>query len=359
MPNRSAAVATPFWDAVLTGGLSIVGMAGLLAYLLFFGDDFGGFRWGDWIVLSVLINTTHFTVSYRLLYVSKESILKHRWSAIYVPAVLFSVLLFAVFGPYPGITVQLTVLVSGLYLAWHYTGQAWGMVASFAHITGLTFTDRERWCIRFGPRVLLVYHLHFAFADAVPPASWMSLETWKAGYDFTFWVLVSLAVISLFVGAWGYLSARSRGQSIPVRTVFPWFALYLWYPFWYLVPGGFLWVQLSHALQYLMFPLRVEVNRMERKAPRTSQEKLLRLTVLFIILAISGGMLFEFREIATMISGPGWYSEPHARLSFQALASCLAIHHYFIDGAVWKLRNPEVRRELFSHLEPQRETATT
>jgi hypothetical protein len=26
------------------------------------------------------------------------------------------------------------------------------------------------------------------------------------------------------------------------------------------------------------------------------------------------------------------------------------IHHFFIDGAIWKLRNPEVRRELFAHL---------
>ena len=38
------------------------------------------------------------------------------------------------------------------------------------------------------------------------------------------------------------------------------------------------------------------------------------------------------------------------RLLFAAFTSCIAIHHYFIDGAVWKLSNPQVRRELFSHL---------
>jgi hypothetical protein len=26
------------------------------------------------------------------------------------------------------------------------------------------------------------------------------------------------------------------------------------------------------------------------------------------------------------------------------------IHHYFIDGCLYKLRNPEVRRDLFAHL---------
>jgi hypothetical protein len=27
------------------------------------------------------------------------------------------------------------------------------------------------------------------------------------------------------------------------------------------------------------------------------------------------------------------------------------IHHYFTDGVAWKISNPEVRRELFAHLE--------
>jgi hypothetical protein len=32
------------------------------------------------------------------------------------------------------------------------------------------------------------------------------------------------------------------------------------------------------------------------------------------------------------------------------------IHHYFIDGCLYKLRNPEVRRDLFAHLKsPQTE----
>ncbi len=26
------------------------------------------------------------------------------------------------------------------------------------------------------------------------------------------------------------------------------------------------------------------------------------------------------------------------------------IHHYFTDGVIWKLRNPDVRKELFAHV---------
>src|SRR5213078_1915150 len=28
----------------------------------------------------------------------------------------------------------------------------------------------------------------------------------------------------------------------------------------------------------------------------------------------------------------------------------LNIHHYFTDGVIWKISNPEVRRELFAHV---------
>lgn len=36
--------------------------------------------------------------------------------------------------------------------------------------------------------------------------------------------------------------------------------------------------------------------------------------------------------------------------AFGTFVLLINIHHFFIDGAIWKLRNPEVRRELFAHL---------
>ena len=33
-----------------------------------------------------------------------------------------------------------------------------------------------------------------------------------------------------------------------------------------------------------------------------------------------------------------------------AVGAFLGLHHYIIDGVLWKLRNPDVRRQLFAHL---------
>jgi hypothetical protein len=32
------------------------------------------------------------------------------------------------------------------------------------------------------------------------------------------------------------------------------------------------------------------------------------------------------------------------------LAAMVNIHHYYIDGCVWKISTPEVRKDLFKHL---------
>jgi hypothetical protein len=31
------------------------------------------------------------------------------------------------------------------------------------------------------------------------------------------------------------------------------------------------------------------------------------------------------------------------------------IHHYFTDGVIWKISNPEVRKELFAHVQAERQ----
>ena len=134
---------------------------------------------------------------------------------------------------------------------------------------------------------------------------------------------------------------------MPIRSVLPWLSLYLWYPTWFLVPGGPLFVQLAHALQYLSFPLRVEANR---RARRTSGAIGRHVALVYVGLVIAGTIVLKGPPLATRLFGPGWYSTAFVREAFTTFVMLVNIHHFFIDGALWKLRNPEVRRELFAHV---------
>lgn len=349
MAASRPAITTPFWDALLTGGVSIVGMGAVLVYVLLYGGPIA-FADADWIALTILVNSPHFMASYRLLYSSRAEIVAHRWSTIGVPALLFGTLVVAAFLPERDAIYAQLVLLSSIYLAWHYTGQAWGMVSAFGQLAGIRYTASERRAIRFGLRTLLALHVLYALAGRLPPPEWVAPATWIRLYGHAFYGVCGLAAISLAAGAWGFLSARRRHGQLPIRTVLPWAAIYLWYPFWYFVPGGFLFVQLSHALQYLAFPLRVEVNRHAQAAPRTAQAKRMHALLVYLALVGAGAAILNGAPLAARWLGEGWYSTPDARAIFMAFTNCVAIHHYFIDGAVWKLSNPKVRGELFSHV---------
>ncbi|MFK7896418.1 MAG: hypothetical protein AB8G23_11310 [Myxococcota bacterium] len=362
MPQRAPAVSTPLLDGLLTGGISILGMGALLAYFAFIslsgagiggGERALGFVQGDWIALTILINSTHFMVSYRILYVSKAEIFANRWSTLIVPCLLMGLLLFGAISPEQATIYGWLVLVSSLYLAWHYTGQAWGMVASFGHLHGVRFTNTERLAIRFGMRALLALHLLYALSGRFPPAGWIAPATFIKAYGFAFQAVCLAVALGFGAGAWAFLQAHRRGPKMPIRAVIPWIALFLWYPFWYFIPGGFLWVQLSHALQYLSFPLRVEVNRYAASAEpgttRSTRQKQIRLLVVYLALVVVGAILLSGPPLAAQAFGNGWYSTPNARAIFIAFTNCIAIHHYFIDGAIWKISNPKVRQELFAH----------
>ena len=55
--------------------------------------------------------------------------------------------------------VIIFISVSSAYLAWHYTGQVWGMMASYAYLDGARFDKSERFLIRTGLRILLAWHV--------------------------------------------------------------------------------------------------------------------------------------------------------------------------------------------------------
>lgn len=364
---RRPAITTPFWDGLLTGGLSLVGMALVLGYLAFAGGEVA-FDEGEWIALALLVNSPHFMASYRVLYDAPIRLRQHPWATLVVPTGLLGVIVAVGVVERPGPILGWLVLVGSVYLAWHYAGQTWGMMATFSHLAGVRYTPRERWLLRSGPRALIGIHVLFALSGRLPPRQWVDPASYVAAYTVAFQLTCGLIVASFAAGAWAFTAARRRGEPVPLRAVLPWASLYLWYPFWYFVPGGFMWVQLSHALQYLAFPIRVDVNRSAaRRAARaaertgssvdrpvaavaTTGQRRLRALISYLVCVGLGVVILHGPPLAAHAFGEGWWSTPDVRALLVAVTHCVGIHHYFVDGAIWHLRNDAVRRELFSHL---------
>ena len=94
---------SPFVDVMCVGGASILVLLPLILtrQKAILGRDLVLYPWldsvGAWLAL--LINLPHFMASYRMVYRSRETVLKHPWASLYVPGILLAYSAFAVAMP--------------------------------------------------------------------------------------------------------------------------------------------------------------------------------------------------------------------------------------------------------------------
>jgi len=337
---RPAAILSPVIDFLCVGGLSLI----VFVPLLLSGRDnldfvsIAALAWAQ-----ALVNYLHFMASYRMVYRDREMIRRHQWATIWVPVILIALLIIALLTVEQSriLLIAFFAVASG-YLAWHYTGQAWGMMASYAFLDGIRFEKTERLLLRTSLRILLAWHviwfLHTALSD-------------PTRIELAYRVISAATVLAFGLGVAGLSRVRRRtGKLPPARALVAWFAMFVWYAAmarWGL-PALFL-VQLFHALQYLEFPVRVELNRAAREAPGRALSRLLFSAAILIaasllVLLIVPGPAMSIA--ANLFGAPENTAAPILILYF------INIHHYFTDGVIWKLSNPEVRKDLFAHVAP-------
>jgi hypothetical protein len=342
-----AALATPLVDAVAAGAGSLALAAAMLAV----GPDVAG-PWLSraFLPLSFLLNWPHFMASYHLLYTTPGATLKHPFATKLVPAGLcvYALVAAAALDRAP-MLLKVFHAAATVYLAWHYTGQAWGTMAAFAGMEGTPFDEKGRLLMRANMCALLAFH-------AVWAASLVARLVGPEIFEPLYKAVSALAGVSAALGAAALWGLRQKHGRLPWRVFLPWAAVHVWYALIYSAPAAVYWVQLaqlSHAAQYLVFPLRVRANR-EARAGRPQTPK----TALAYYGALSATGLLAFwalPEAATAAAGwAGAFPEGKAAIAGMIVGDLLAIHHYFVDGCIWKLGDPEVRRDLFRHLEPSR-----
>jgi hypothetical protein len=116
------------------------------------------------------------------------------------------------------------------------------------------------------------------------------------------------------------------------------------------------WIQIAHAVQYLAFPIRVEINRTAADRARSAGRFALHMVV------YGAGLLGVSYVISHIVPGSAMsvvgdvFGEEPGKVAPVLILMFINIHHYFTDGVIWKISNPEVRRELFAHV-PRPESA--
>ena len=332
---RPKAILSPVVDFLCVGGLAML----VLIPLLIVGPSeltFVSIGWALWV--QAMINTAHFMASYRIVYRDREMIMRHKWASIWVPLILIAVAVTGIFvGSASQLILTLFFAVSSAYLAWHYTGQVWGMMASYTYLAGGKYEKVERWLIRGSLRLLLAWHVSWFLHVAM---------THPENIEPVYNLLGKATALAAALGIVGILMFRRRTRKFPpARALVAWMSIFFWYAAlarWG-IPALFL-VQLFHAIQYLEFPARVELNR--SAAGRAVKQ----MAVYSAAIAVSSVVVLLIVPNPAMSVVTKLFNVPPKAVGPVFMLYFINIHHFFTDGVIWKISNPEVRKELFAHL---------
>jgi hypothetical protein len=338
--ERRQYILSPAVDLLLVGGLSIAFFVPLLLSgrtdLLLVGAGFQAWA-------GTLLNMPHFMASYRIIYRDKAMIMRHKWAAIWIPLILAIYIVLALMEARESpVLILVLVTVSSSYLAWHYTGQVWGMMASYMWLEGQKFEKSEKFLIRTSLRILLAWHVcWFLLTDLRDPSRILGLYR-----------ILSIGTLVAFVlGTIGIARMRARtGKLPPPRALVAWFAIFVWYAVIGRDPKAIFWIQIAHAIQYLAFPVRVEMNRKVKGLSSPALTFTMHMALYGVLLLAISALLTTVVPYQAMSTIGKAFGEAPGKAAPILILMFINIHHYFTDGVIWKISNPEVREELFAHV---------
>jgi hypothetical protein len=216
------------------------------------------------------------------------------------------------------------------------------MMASYAYLGGAGFEKVERTLIRSGLRILLVWHITwFLYTQLRDPARVRPL-----------YMLVSAGTLVAFgLGLAGLIRMKRRiGKFPPARALVAWVAIFVWYAVMARDPKALFWIQIAHALQYLAFPIRVEINRTAKGAAQTAARLGAHMAIYAAVLLGASYLIAQVVPGSAMSVVGNIFGEEPGKVAPVLILMFINIHHYFTDGVIWKISNPDVRKELFAHV---------
>ncbi len=348
----------PWRDLLFGCGLWYVAALGALAFVGPALREHGGILALSFV--SLLALTPHYGATLLRVYERRED--RRAYALFAVHATLALVALFALAVHVPAVAAGVfTLYVS--WSPWHYSGQNFGIAALFLRRRGIALDGvGRRW---LHASFLLSYALTFLalhtgarVGEVVPvpyeaTVRFVSLDLPPAIAEPLFGV-TGIAYAGALLGALLWLLRRARWVDVLpavalLATQALWFSLPLalrrfgvrtGFEPWESGEGSyyFLWIATAHGLQYLW--ITAYYAGVGRGGPASSAAG----PRYFAKVLLAGALVWT---LPALVFAPGLLG----RLPYDAglgllIASVVNLHHFVLDGAVWKLRDGRVARIL-------------
>jgi tetratricopeptide (TPR) repeat protein len=313
-------------------------------------------------LVSILTGTPHYGATLLRVYERPDERRAYAFFALWVTAGVWALFYAGLYSALLG-SLLLTLYLS--WSPWHYTGQNYGIALMFLRRRGVPFSAVTKRLIYLSfllSYLLTLLALHGASAEETyapfGPYAGGSFRLLRLGIPSPWWEIafagVGVVYLAALAGAARALLARASARDLApaaalALTQMLWFALPAAARHWGLLgPGAplsteltayaFFWVATGHSVQYLWITTYYAAG---------SQPLGTRLLYLAKTLA-AGSFIWSVPGLLYGLSVEGSRLGGVARGAdvFVLLAAVVNIHHFILDGAIWKLRDGRVARIL-------------
>jgi len=320
----------PIFDyALLGGGLSLV--SGIFLYYFSGRTSVDDTVRASLPALFVLSNGAHFAASTVRLYTKPGAYRSLPFLTMVFPlltlAATTATLVFADF---------LGRHLYALYIAWspyHYSAQAYGLSVMYCYRSGCQLSQREKRFLFLACMTTFVLALCIDLGDVgiwwiVPRKFVESSQPLTASLNFLVTALRILAV-ALPVGLFIYIQ-RTRPVGMPWISLLIVLTNALWFVI-FPIMGAIAWTTVFHGIQYLaivsIFHVKDQVALPENKHGWAYHSLLF-----YGMCILLGSALFRLWPSAYQVLG---FSPAQSLL---LVSAAINIHHFIVDGYIWKLR---------------------
>ncbi|MCB0404380.1 MAG: hypothetical protein KDD51_06310 [Bdellovibrionales bacterium] len=341
-------------DFLFIGGLSLLTFA-------FFNLPWSGVSHDSVIGLATFLlwvgNWPHFAASNYRLYSNRNNIRQYPITSLVVPFVILA----GVVGSFlsPQTVAPFWVKLFLLWSPFHFSGQTVGVTLLYARRAGIVLSPWERYS--FAAFIFLTFLFPNWAADVNPVGGgYYGIEYPGLGvpnwFSFTAEGLIVVMAIVLAVNfARRYQDKKAR---LPWVVLLPAVSQYVWFVQGRSTQNFYILVPFFHSIQYLFIAwvLQLKLKKDEQRISGSRRYVTLESLRWGAVNVLGGITLFYLFPIFCT-----WFGYSLDFATGVAIVG-VQVHHFFVDGVIWKLRNPAVSAPLMGNfadlLKPTRSRRT-
>lgn len=319
-----------------------------IPFVLWLSAQYELATWPIWFATTValLISVPHYGATYLRVYEKRHDRRRYAVFAVWITLLLIACFVASLYSVRLG-SAFLTIYV--YWSPWHFAGQNFGVAMMSLRRGGVPVDPLGRrllhtaFLLGYLLAVLALSRLGSSFQSVVGTGDGRVYEFYRLGIpEGVATTLLWILVPAYFLAVVGAIARLSRGGHI--RAVVPAITLLITHSFWYALPAVLteqipllyagVWISALHSLQYLWITSYYSKQTDGGSIPR------------FLLKCLLIGSAINV--VPALLFAPGLLG-PLAPLALQAgivSFSILNIHHFILDGAVWKLRDGRVAQAL-------------